>query len=104
MAATPEDRSPTLDEEEEEIGGYVPGGYHPVYVGDTFNHGRYVVIRKLGWGHFSTVWLAQDTMYVIFVIHYYSKIGTDCKLEQTHMSHSRLSNLHHSIPRQLRTR
>lgn len=28
-------------------------------IGDLFN-GRYHVIRKLGWGHFSTVWLAWD--------------------------------------------
>ncbi|KAJ7376060.1 hypothetical protein OS493_037167 [Desmophyllum pertusum] len=34
-------------------------GYHPVRVGDLFNN-RYSIIRKLGWGHFSTVWLAWD--------------------------------------------
>lgn len=28
-------------------------------IGDLFN-GRYHVIRKLGWGHFSTVWLSWD--------------------------------------------
>uniref|UniRef100_A0A8C3Y4I0 non-specific serine/threonine protein kinase n=1 Tax=Catharus ustulatus TaxID=91951 RepID=A0A8C3Y4I0_CATUS len=33
--------------------------YHPVKIGDLFN-GRYHVIRKLGWGHFSTVWLCWD--------------------------------------------
>ena len=32
------------------------GGYHPVKIGDLF-HNRYHVVRKLGWGHFSTVWL-----------------------------------------------
>lgn len=31
------------------------GGYHPVIVGEAFKNGRYVVVRKLGWGHFSTV-------------------------------------------------
>ncbi|MGH0175276.1 UNVERIFIED_CONTAM: hypothetical protein FKN15_070310 [Acipenser sinensis] len=35
------------------------GGYHLVNIGDTFN-GRYQVLRKLGWGNFSTVWLCQD--------------------------------------------
>lgn len=30
------------------------GGYHPVVIGDVFDN-RYRVIRKLGWGHFSTV-------------------------------------------------
>ena len=37
------------------------GGYHPVRLGD-FYHSRYRVQRKLGWGHFSTVWLVQDTL------------------------------------------
>lgn len=37
----------------------IVGGYHPVKIGDLFN-GRYHVIRKLGWGHFSTVWLCWD--------------------------------------------
>lgn len=44
---------------------YRPGGYHPVHLGDQFNHGRYHVIRKLGVGSFSTVWLVKDTMYVL---------------------------------------
>ena len=35
------------------------GGYHHVKIGDLYN-GKYHVIRKLGWGHFSTVWLAWD--------------------------------------------
>ncbi|XP_017078227.1 SRSF protein kinase 3 [Drosophila eugracilis] len=38
---------------------YCKGGYHPVNIGDLFQ-GRYHVIRKLGWGHFSTVWLCWD--------------------------------------------
>ncbi|RKP00930.1 hypothetical protein CXG81DRAFT_3311, partial [Caulochytrium protostelioides] len=46
--------------EEEDAAEYGPGGYHPVHPGDVFHHGRYVVLRKLGWGHFSTVWLALD--------------------------------------------
>lgn len=48
-------------EDEEDWEDYVKGGYHPVHIGDTFSEGRYVVVRKLGWGHFSTVWLAKDT-------------------------------------------
>ena len=36
------------------------GGYHRVSVGDTFKDGRYKVLTKLGWGHFSTVWLCSD--------------------------------------------
>jgi hypothetical protein len=37
-----------------------PGGFHPVSLGDTFKAGRYKVYHKLGWGGFSTVWLARD--------------------------------------------
>ena len=37
---------------------YRPGGYHPVVLGDVFN--QYKVIRKLGEGSYSTVWLAHD--------------------------------------------
>lgn len=48
----------TADEEDYE--DYCKGGYHPVHVGETFKEGRYEVIRKLGWGHFSTVWLSKD--------------------------------------------
>ena len=40
--------------------GYRKGGYHPVKIGETFKDGRYVVRRKLGWGHFSTCWLCDD--------------------------------------------
>src|ERR1700761_8608029 len=49
----------TADEEDSE--DYCKGGYHPVHVGETYNNGKYVVVRKLGWGHFSTVWLSRDT-------------------------------------------
>jgi serine/threonine-protein kinase SRPK3 len=28
---------------------------------------RYVLIQKLGWGHFSTVWLAKDFKYNSYV-------------------------------------
>ncbi|KAJ6693037.1 MITOGEN-ACTIVATED PROTEIN KINASE [Salix purpurea] len=47
--------------EDEGTEDYRRGGYHAVRIGDTFKNGRYVVQSKLGWGHFSTVWLAWDT-------------------------------------------
>ena len=28
---------------------------------------RYLIIQKLGWGHFSTVWLAKDKLYNSYV-------------------------------------
>jgi len=47
------------DEEQESVEDYCKGGYHPVKIGDLFIN-RYHVTRKLGWGHFSTVWLCWD--------------------------------------------
>lgn len=50
----------TSDEEEQEsCEDYCKGGYYPVKIGDLFLS-RYHVTRKLGWGHFSTVWLCWD--------------------------------------------
>lgn len=31
-------------------------------VGEQFKDGKYTVVRKLGWGHFSTVWLSRDNV------------------------------------------
>ncbi|CAG7949646.1 unnamed protein product [Penicillium nalgiovense] len=39
---------------------YQPGGYHPIMVGDVL-HDRYHLADKLGFGTYSTVWLARDT-------------------------------------------
>ncbi|KAF8062319.1 kinase-like domain-containing protein [Lyophyllum atratum] len=50
----------------EDVRSYKPGGYHPVHLGDTFStcpgtsRPRYKVLHKLGYGAFSTVWLAED--------------------------------------------
>jgi serine/threonine-protein kinase SRPK3 len=48
----------TNDEEDSE--DYCKGGYHPVQVGEQYKDGKYTIVRKLGWGHFSTVWLSKD--------------------------------------------
>lgn len=73
MASTPSTPSATLPECESEwrfhdtsypsewVETYRPGRLHPVNLGDTFKDGQYRVIRKLGYGSFSTVWLARDT-------------------------------------------
>ncbi|XP_030464417.2 uncharacterized protein LOC115683905 [Syzygium oleosum] len=47
--------------DDEGMENYRKGGYHAVRVGDQFAGGRYIAQRKLGWGQFSTVWLAYDT-------------------------------------------
>lgn len=56
-----DDYSSCDEKNEESSKDYKPGGYHPAYKGETYKEGRYVLVRKLGWGHFSTVWLAKDT-------------------------------------------
>ncbi len=43
---------------------YHPGGSHPVHLKAVFN-GRYSVICKLGYGSFSTAWLAVDLQFVV---------------------------------------
>ncbi|XP_053207834.1 serine/threonine-protein kinase spk-1-like [Panonychus citri] len=53
-------------DEQEDPADYTRGGYHPIKIGDVFN-ARYHVIRKLGWGHFSTVWLCWDLVMKRFV-------------------------------------
>ncbi|KAH0476850.1 MAG: hypothetical protein KVP17_003050 [Porospora cf. gigantea B] len=47
------------DSEDEGLDEYVPGGYHRCYPGEVYKD-RYRIECKLGWGHFSTVWLATD--------------------------------------------
>lgn len=54
--------SSSSESEDEGRDGYKRGGYHPVSIGERFGeNGRYEVKKKLGWGHFSTCWLCEDT-------------------------------------------
>ena len=50
---------------EENVLNYRPGGYHPVVLGDTLKDGRYKIHHKLGYGGFSTVWVARDSKCVV---------------------------------------
>ncbi|KAG6253310.1 hypothetical protein E4U24_008321 [Claviceps purpurea] len=43
----------------EDISQYRLGRYHPIHIDDRLNN-RYRVVHKLGYGSFSTVWLALD--------------------------------------------
>ena len=52
--------------EDEGMPDYKIGGYHPIHVGEVLLD-RYVIIQKLGWGHFSTVWLTKDLKYNNYV-------------------------------------
>lgn len=52
---------------QEALSRYRPGGYHPVTLGDTFDNCRYKVYHKLGYGGFSTAWLASDRVSVYYL-------------------------------------
>lgn len=52
--------------EDEGLADYKIGGYHPMHIGEVLIN-RYVIVQKLGWGHFSTVWLAKDIKFNTFV-------------------------------------
>ncbi|KAJ6798282.1 putative serine/threonine-protein kinase sky1 [Iris pallida] len=69
--------SSSSGEEDEGFDAYRKGGYHAVRIGDQFAGGRYVAQRKLGWGHFSTVWLAYDTQSQRFVALKIQKSATE---------------------------
>ncbi|XP_034068283.1 SRSF protein kinase 3-like [Gymnodraco acuticeps] len=55
-----------FDEQQENPEDYGIGGYYHVEIGDIFVD-RYQVVKKLGWGHFSTVWLCWDMVNGRFV-------------------------------------
>ncbi|KAJ3114216.1 hypothetical protein HK098_007415 [Nowakowskiella sp. JEL0407] len=74
---------------------YRHGGYHPVHFGDTFNNGRYTVVRKLGYGSFSTVWLAKTVGFQFpFVALKICKAGASSK-EADILDHLTVANPNH---------
>ncbi|XP_047203391.1 SRSF protein kinase 2-like isoform X3 [Girardinichthys multiradiatus] len=56
----------SYEEHQENPSDYGIGGYYPVEIGEIFVD-RYQVLKKLGWGHFSTVWLCWDMVMKRFV-------------------------------------
>lgn len=45
------------------------GGYLNSRFGDSLKDGRYNILRKLGVGQYSSIWLVRDTqVYVLFLI------------------------------------
>ncbi|ETW82895.1 hypothetical protein HETIRDRAFT_54479 [Heterobasidion irregulare TC 32-1] len=54
-------------EEDLREGGPDNLGYFPARLGHPLEQGRYRIIRKSGWGQYSSVWLAKDKKYDRFV-------------------------------------
>jgi len=63
----PSDNLKALKWPEEDLTSTVDdgGGFYPMRLGDTLDDTRFVITRKLGWGGFSTVWLARDREYAL---------------------------------------
>ena len=56
----------------EPLENYRPGGYHPIWIRDILGS-RYRIVHKLGYGSFSTTWLARDEQLAKYVA---VKVGT----------------------------
>ncbi|OJD25101.1 serine/threonine protein kinase [Blastomyces percursus] len=84
-------------EEVERLDYYVPGGYHPVMIGDKLRAGRYVIAHKLGFGRSGTTWLAEDKEQSRLVA---LKISTAESVERTHEMQilSRLARAKSGLP------
>jgi hypothetical protein len=57
---------PEIVQQSDNTDNYAIGGYHPGYIGEIFND-RYVLLRKLAQGQYSSVWLAKDLKFDINV-------------------------------------
>ena len=56
----------TDSSEDEGLGDYKISGYHPVHIGEILLN-RYIILQKLGWGQYSTTWMALDTKHKNYV-------------------------------------
>ncbi|KAG9253677.1 kinase-like domain-containing protein [Emericellopsis atlantica] len=80
----------------EDLEEYCPGGYHPVSIGNVL-HNRYEIIDKLGYGGYSTTWLARDRYHQKYVA---VKVGiSDAPLHQRNESRILQRLSHPRIPK-----
>ena len=56
----------TDSSEDEGLSDYKINGYHPVHIGEILLN-RYIIFQKLGWGNYSTTWMALDTKHKNYV-------------------------------------
>lgn len=61
----------------ENVEEYRLGGYHPLHPKDSLLNGRYLVLRKLGHGSYSTTWLTHDRKYVLLHRLQYTKTSAN---------------------------
>ncbi|XP_050530551.1 SRSF protein kinase 2-like isoform X2 [Daktulosphaira vitifoliae] len=61
VEVNPEELLKSSDSENDEPNDYKENSYFPVRIGSVINE-RYHIVKKLGWGHFSIVWLAWDVV------------------------------------------
>jgi len=55
--------APEEENAEEGLKMYAKGGFHPVRLREVY-HGKYEVLRKIGYGRYSTVWLVKNQEFV----------------------------------------
>lgn len=65
-------------DEVERLDYYRPGGYHPIEIGDRLQE-RYRIVHKLGYGSYSTIWLARDEQMAKYVAIKVGMAGYDSK-------------------------
>ena len=76
-----------LIEHTEDLDRYRLGGYHPLKIGDNLNDGRYQLVDKLGYGGYSTIWLARDLQMARYVA--VKVITADASISAPESSHLR---------------
>ncbi|KAI9705040.1 MAG: hypothetical protein M1836_006823 [Candelina mexicana] len=111
VRTSPTFRLPDVLIEEEQIHGYNSRTFYPVNLGEVLND-RYEITTKLGYGHSSTVWLAQDigrwrwqsNRYVVLKINRCSHLdGQDTKHELNIARHIAQADISHVGSRHVRT-
>ncbi|KAG6887611.1 hypothetical protein C0992_011541 [Termitomyces sp. T32_za158] len=83
-----EDEEPLYEwlEDVEDLESYRPGGYHPIHIDDEIKN-RYCVVHKLGFGSYSTVWLARDQQLNRFVAMKVSIASASTESSETRILH-----------------